>query len=150
MPRRNDTERAAVEHALDVFRRIGGHTHHRREAGGKGGKAELAGGVERQRRMLEVDIEHVEAGGLGEPRDLHAARQPHRHRGDQLVAREFLLDHVAHDFACFHEALLFRIGQLDRQHDVTQTLAMDVLRQRNGDAAAERVFDDEIERLQIA
>src|SRR5664279_3649974 len=42
------------------------------------------------------------------------------------------------------------IGQFDRQHHVAQALAVDVLRQRDRDAAAERVLDDEIERLEIA
>src|ERR1700674_736900 len=46
--------------------------------------------------------------------------------------------------------VLLWIGQFDRQHHVAQTLAMDVLRQRDRDAAAERILDDEIERLEIA
>src|ERR1700710_1705211 len=46
--------------------------------------------------------------------------------------------------------LLCRIRQFDRQHHIAVTLAVDVLRQRDRDAAAERVLDDEIERLEIA
>src|SRR6478752_1296663 len=44
----------------------------------------------------------------------------------------------------------FRVGKCDRQHHIAQTLAVDVLRERDGDATAERILDDEIERLQIA
>src|SRR5215831_3001841 len=44
----------------------------------------------------------------------------------------------------------FRVGKGDRQHHIAQTLAVDVLRERDGDAAAERILDDEIERLEIA
>src|ERR1035437_4970360 len=46
-------------------------------------------------------------------------------------------------------ALLW-IGQFDRQHHIAQALAVDVLRQRGRDAAAERVLDDKIECLEIA
>src|SRR5664280_399337 len=46
-------------------------------------------------------------------------------------------------------ALLW-IWQLDRQHHIAQALAVDVLRQRYGDAAAERILDNEVERLEIA
>src|ERR1035441_6197921 len=45
---------------------------------------------------------------------------------------------------------LFWIGQFDCQHHIAQALAMNVLRQRNRDAAAERILDDEIEGLEIA
>src|SRR5262249_3281087 len=44
----------------------------------------------------------------------------------------------------------FRVGKRDRQHHIAQTFAVDVLRERDGDATAERILDDEIERLQIA
>src|SRR6185437_3514409 len=50
----------------------------------------------------------------------------------------------------FTSLSLRRIGQLDRQHHIAVALAVNVLRQRNRDAAAERVLDDEIERLEIA
>src|ERR1700754_4472298 len=46
--------------------------------------------------------------------------------------------------------LLCRIGQFDRQHHIAVALAMNVLRQRDRNAAAERVLDDEIEGLEIA
>src|SRR5471032_1057978 len=45
---------------------------------------------------------------------------------------------------------LFWIGQFDRQHHIAQALAVNVLRQRHGHAAAERVLDHEVERLEIA
>src|SRR5512146_2231699 len=50
----------------------------------------------------------------------------------------------------FTSLSLFRIGQFDRQHHIAQALAVDVLRQRDGDTAAERVLDDEVERLEVA
>jgi len=43
-----------------------------------------------------------------------------------------------------------RIGQLDRQHHIAVALAVNVLRQRNRNAAAKRILDNEIERLEIA
>src|ERR1700722_3522333 len=43
-----------------------------------------------------------------------------------------------------------RIRQCDRQHHIAVALAVDVLRQRNGDATGERILDHEIERLEIA
>src|ERR1035437_8238849 len=46
-------------------------------------------------------------------------------------------------------ALLW-IGQFDRQHHIAQALAVDVLRQRGRDAAAKRILDDEIDRLETA
>jgi hypothetical protein len=52
--------------------------------------------------MLQIDIDHVEARGLGQPRDLDAAHQADRHRGDDLVARQFLLDEVTHHFIRTH------------------------------------------------
>src|ERR1700719_378270 len=45
---------------------------------------------------------------------------------------------------------LLRIRQLDRQHHIAIALAVNVLRERDGHAAAERIFDDEIERLEVA
>src|SRR6185437_9662276 len=42
------------------------------------------------------------------------------------------------------------VRQLDREHDVAQAFAVNVLRQRNGNAAAERIFDHEIEGFEIA
>src|ERR1700692_97612 len=44
----------------------------------------------------------------------------------------------------------FRIRQLDREHHIAVALAMNVLRERDRDAAAERILDDEIECLEVA
>ena len=96
--RGDDAERAAIEHALDIFGRIGGHAHHRGDPDAQRRQANLPGHVERHGRMLQIDIDHVEAGGLGQPRDLDAAREADRHRGDDLVARQLFLDDVTHDF----------------------------------------------------
>src|SRR4029077_15717036 len=67
---------------------------------------------------------------------------------------KLFLDDVAYDLARLHEILpldlLFRIRQFDRQHHIAVTLAMNVLRERNRDAAAERILDDEIECLEVA
>ena len=103
--RRDHAERAAVEHALDFG--DARHAHERRDAGFERGDADLARGLERKARMLHIDIEAVEAGGLGDARDLDAAHEPHRHRGDDLAARELLLDVVAQDvrLICRHGAI---------------------------------------------
>ena len=45
--------------------------------------------------MLHVDIKAVETRGLGDARDLDAANEPHRHRGDDLAAGELFLHMVA-------------------------------------------------------
>jgi hypothetical protein len=45
-------------------------------------------------RVLEIDVERIEAGGLGDAHDLHARDQPHRHRRDDLAARELILEGV--------------------------------------------------------
>src|SRR5580692_1446474 len=47
-------------------------------------------------------------------------------------------------------SLSFRIRQFDRQHHIAVALAVNVLRQRDRDAAAECVLDHEIERLEVA
>jgi hypothetical protein len=49
--------------------------------------------------MLHVDIEAVEASGLGDPRDLDTVHKPHSHRGDHLVAGEFFLHVIAQNVA---------------------------------------------------
>jgi len=54
----------------------------------------LAGGLERERGVLEVDVDRVEARGLGDAHDLHAGDQAHRHRRRQLAARELVLEGV--------------------------------------------------------
>jgi len=45
--------------------------------------------------MLQIDIEAVEAGGLGDADDLDAVDEPNRHRGDDLAPAKLLLDVVA-------------------------------------------------------
>src|SRR5262249_43575377 len=95
----------AIEHARDVFRRVGGNSHERGDPDVECGHADLTAGLEREARMLEVDIERVEAGGMRNSRDLHGPHQPHRHGGNDLVARKLLLDAVAQDVAYRHAAL---------------------------------------------
>ena len=92
---RDDAERAAVEHARDVFRGVGRHPHERGDAGGECGDADLARRLERDARVLDVDIERVEARGRGDLRDLDLAHEAHRHRRHHLVPLELLLDAVA-------------------------------------------------------
>jgi hypothetical protein len=57
------------------------------------------GAFERKARMLHVDIEAVEARGLGDARDLDAVHKPHGHRGDDLVAGELFLHVIAQNVA---------------------------------------------------
>ena len=52
--------------------------------------------------MLQVDVEHVEARGLGDPRDLDAPGQPHGHRDRDLAARQHVLDVVPQNVAGGH------------------------------------------------
>jgi hypothetical protein len=47
--------------------------------------------------MLHIDIEAIEACGLGDARDLDAANEPHRHGGDHFAAAKLLLDVIAQD-----------------------------------------------------
>jgi len=47
--------------------------------------------------MFEIDIEAVEPRGRREARDLGAADEPHRHRGDDFATRKFVLDVIAQD-----------------------------------------------------
>src|SRR5499427_5216300 len=100
--RRDHPERAAVEHAGDIVRRVGGNAHERRDPDFERGHADLAAGVEREARMLDVDIERIEASGTGDAGDLHGAHEPHRHRRHHFVALELLLDIVAQDVAYRH------------------------------------------------
>ena len=62
--------------------------------------------------VLQVDIEHVEARGLGDAGDLDGAAEPHGHRGDHLAAGELVLDVVAQDVARGHFGHSFPVGQL--------------------------------------
>jgi hypothetical protein len=68
------------------------------DAGFQRGDANLARGFEREARMLHVDVEAVEAGRLGDPRDVDAANEPNGHRGDDLVAAKLLFDAIAQYF----------------------------------------------------
>src|SRR5205823_4553800 len=101
----DNAERAALQHTGDVVRRVRGHPYERRDAGFERRHADLAAGLEREARMLQVDIERVEASGRGDARDLGPAHQPHGHRGDHLVAGELLFDVVAQDVAYRHGVL---------------------------------------------
>src|SRR5262245_44980623 len=95
--RGDDAERAALEHAGDMVRRVGGNANERRDAGFERGHADRRAGLERDGGMLQVHVERIEARGGGDARDLRRAHQPHRHRGHHLVALELLLDVVAQD-----------------------------------------------------
>lgn len=48
--------------------------------------------------MFHVDIETVEAGSLGDPRDFDAANEPDGHGGDHLAAPKLFLHMVAQYF----------------------------------------------------
>src|SRR5262249_60762368 len=100
--RRDHPERAAVEHAGDIVGRVGGNAHERRDPGFERGHADLAAGVEREARMLDIDIERIEAGGAGDAGDLDRAHEPHRHRRHHLVPLELLLAIVVQDVAYRH------------------------------------------------
>ena len=103
---RDDAERAAVQHALDVFGRVGGHAHHRHESYAQRRQANLPGRFERHGRMFQVDINHVEAGGLGQSCYFDAAREADRDRGDHLVARQLFFNRITQHFTCLHVCLL--------------------------------------------
>ncbi len=95
--RRDDAERAGIENALHVA--DAGHADEWRDADFERGDTDLAHAFQRKARMLHVHIEAVEARGFGDPRDLDAADEPHRHRGHDLVAGELFLHMVAQDIA---------------------------------------------------
>ena len=78
----------------DVVRRVGRNPHQRHDPEIERGEADLPGGIEGQRRMLQVDVERVEARGFGDAGDFDRARQPHRHRRHHLAARELVLDRI--------------------------------------------------------
>jgi len=48
--------------------------------------------------VFHVDIETVEAGSLGDPRDFDAANEPDGHGGDHLAAPKLFLHMVAQYF----------------------------------------------------
>jgi hypothetical protein len=93
--RRDNAERAGIENTLHIARAR--HAHERRNADLKCGHADLARCLQGKTRMLHVDIEAVEACGLGDARDLDAAHQPHRHRGDDLAPGKLVLGVIAHN-----------------------------------------------------
>ena len=80
--RRDHAQRAAVEHARNVFGSIRRHAHEGRHAGLERHDAELAGGLHREARVLEVDVEAVEARALGDAHDLDRRHEAHGDRGD--------------------------------------------------------------------
>jgi hypothetical protein len=53
--------------------------------------------------MLDVDVEHVEAGRLGYLRNLDAAHQAYCHRRDDFVARQLVLHIVTNNIFGLHE-----------------------------------------------
>ena len=93
----DDAHRAAVQHAADVFRRIGRHPHQRGDADLLGADTDLATGVDRQRVMLQIHIQRVETSGLGDGRDFDGPREAHGHRSHDLPGSQLLLHMVAQD-----------------------------------------------------
>ena len=96
---RDHPHRAAVQDAADILGRVRRHAHQRGDADLLRRDADLAGGVDRQRVVLHIHIQRVEAGGLGDLRDLDRAAQADGHRGDDLAARQFLFCVVAQNVA---------------------------------------------------
>src|SRR5262249_59301350 len=92
----------AGERGGDIAGGVGGTAQDGRDPGLERGHEDLAAGVEREARMLDVDIERIEAGGAGDPGDLHGADEPHRHRRHHFVPLELLLDVVVQDVAYRH------------------------------------------------
>lgn len=90
--RKDDPHGPAVQHALhEPVAALMRHPDERRDARQQTGRAQATGLVERQRRVLEVDEEGVEAGGA---RDLH-----HRRRGHDFDAE--CLEHKVRQ--CFQQ-----------------------------------------------
>ena len=92
--RNNHTLRAAVEHPAHPLPVMARHPHQGRDANPERGGADRRGGVDRVGRVLHVDIERVIAAGLGDHRDIDAARQAQIHAQHQLARRELLLHQV--------------------------------------------------------
>ena len=105
-------KRAGIQDARNIVGRVGRDPHRRHDADVEAGHADLAGGIHRQRRVLQVDVEHVEARGLGDPGNFNGAAEPHRHRGHDLAAGELFLDVVAQDVARWPRQALLPCGQL--------------------------------------
>src|SRR5262249_35854400 len=100
--RGDDAERATLEHAGDMVRRVGGNAHEGRDAGFARGHADRRARLERHGGMFQVHVERIEARGGGDARDLRRAHEPHRHGGHHLVACKLFLDVVAQDVADPH------------------------------------------------
>src|SRR5262249_1555383 len=83
----------------DMLRPDRGNADERGDPGGERRDADLAGGLEREARMLGTYIERIEAGGPGEARDLDAAHQPHRHGRDPPPPGERVPHRIAPDVA---------------------------------------------------
>ncbi len=99
---RDHAKRAAFEHPRDVFGRVGGHSHERRDAGCQRCHAYLAGGFDRRAAVLHIHVNGIEARGLGDLGNLDLADQPDRHGRHYLAALKLLLDVVAQDAADRH------------------------------------------------
>jgi hypothetical protein len=96
--RRDYAERPGVERARHAPAACPARAR-RAHADGERRHADLAGGVERETAVLDIDVKRIEAGGFGDARDLDAAHQAHGHGSDDFVAREFFLDVVAQEVA---------------------------------------------------
>lgn len=63
--------------------------------------------------MLEIDVKRIEAGRLGDPRDLDPADEADGHRDDEFVPIELLPHIVAQDRtqipAHLHSPALYRV-----------------------------------------
>src|SRR3981189_3361206 len=75
--RRYDAGRAAVQHAPDCAIFALGNSYEWRQPDVDGARADLGGGVERHRAVLEVDPDHVVAGRLGNAGNFPGARAAH-------------------------------------------------------------------------
>ena len=84
-------ERAGIEQPRRVLKGVAGDARQRRDADAERRGANLRRGVERDRRVLHVDEEGVEATGVGDHGDVGAARQPRRHAQRHLAAGKSLL-----------------------------------------------------------
>src|SRR4029077_13696341 len=94
--RRDHAERPGVEHPR--YLGYARYAHQWSNAGFQRGDANLPGGFKRETCVLHIDIEAVEACGLGDARDLDAANEPHRHGGEHFATAKLLLDVIAQDF----------------------------------------------------
>ncbi len=79
---------------VGILEIVPGDAHQRRHAHRQRGGADLRRRVERDRRMLHVDEEGVEAASLRDHADLGGAGEPRRHAQRHLAARKALLHAV--------------------------------------------------------